>query len=64
MDILKPSTLHNYGNTSPAKFHFLVVDDFGVKYIDKADDHHLIDALKNTMKYLKTGQGDYTAPSH
>ena len=42
----------------------LVLNNFGVKYIYKADADHLIDALKNTMKYLKTGQGYYTAASH
>ena len=42
---------------------YLVVDNFGVKYIDKADADHLIAALKNTMKYLKTGQGNYNAES-
>ena len=42
----------------------LIVDSFGVKYIDKADTDHLIDALGNTMKYLKTIHGDYTAASH
>ena len=31
-----------------------VVDDFGVKYIDKADADHIISALKNTMKYPNT----------
>ena len=42
----------------------LVVDNFGVKYIDKADADHLISALKKNTTYLKTGKGDYTAASH
>ena len=46
--------------TSPISFS-LVVDDFGVKYIDKADAYHLIIALKNTMKYPNTVQEDYNA---
>ena len=39
----------------------LVVDDFGVKYIEKSDADHLIATLKKTMKYLKNGQEEYTA---
>ena len=39
--------------TRPVSFS-LVLYDFGVKYINKADSDHLISALKNTMKYQKT----------
>ena len=49
--------------TRPILFD-LVVDDFGGKYIDKAYADHLIAALKNTIKYLKTGLVDYTAAPH
>ena len=49
--------------TCPILFS-VVVDDFGVKYINKADADNLIAALKNTMKYQKTGQVDYTVVSH
>ena len=49
--------------THPISFS-LVIDDFGVKYVDRADVDHLIDALKKTTKYLNTGQRDYNAASH
>ena len=49
--------------TRPISFS-LVVENFGVKYINKADADHLISALKDTMKYHKTGQVDYTVLSH
>ena len=48
----------------PPNLIFLVIDDFGVKYINKADADHLIVSFKNSMKYFKTVQGDYTAVSH
>ena len=34
----------------------LVVDDYGVKYINRADADHLIASLKNNMKYQNIGQ--------
>ena len=64
MDILKSHIPQDYGNTSHTLFPLsLVVDDFGVKYIGKADADNLISALKNTMKYLNTVQGYYNAAS-
>ena len=48
--------------TRPISFS-LMVDDFGVKYTNRADADHLISTLQNTMKYQKTGHLDYTTVS-
>ena len=56
MVILKSPTLQDYGNKFPRPISFsLVVDEFGVKYINKVDADHLIAAFKNTVKYQNTG---------
>ena len=49
--------------TCPIAFS-LVVDNFGVQFVNKADDDHLIAALKNTMKYQNARQVYYTVVSH
>ena len=38
---------HLYGNMTKNIMLTLVVDDFGVKFIDKQDAHHLVEALKD-----------------
>jgi hypothetical protein len=39
----------------------LVVDDFGVKYVDKADVEHWIASIKTSSTFTKDWTGDYTA---
>jgi hypothetical protein len=41
-----------YHESHPILFT-LVVDDFGVKYVDKADVDHLIDSIKKTYTLTK-----------
>ena len=46
-----------YHQTRPIMFT-LVVDDFGVKYIDKADVNHLIASIKTTYTLTKDWTGN------
>jgi hypothetical protein len=46
-----------YHETRPISFS-LVVDDFGVKYVNKADVEHLMTSLKSTYKLTADWTGD------
>ena len=42
---------------------YLVVDDFGVKYVDEENARHLIDSLKEEFTISEDWKGDYTEES-
>ena len=50
-----PHTVGLWKHKSRNVVFCLCVDDFGVKYYDKKDVHHLIQTLQNFMKYPLTG---------
>ena len=45
--------------TRPLQFS-LLVNDFGIKYERQEDITHLLDSLRQFIKYLRTGMESYT----